>query len=287
MNLYRAYGLNIRSEIPLSLPLYQHRVEMPDIIIKEGLENIDSSDIFRKMPELFSFTISKSGLISIDIHDRSRISFIASIIRGELISAILRWWGYLIIHASAIEINEKTVVFMGHSGAGKSTTALYINKIEKKSRIITDDLLPLTIENKKIVATPSFPRTRLYKDSGSRIFEDYETNDNIHDRSNKKEIPVSESFSEKKSNVSIVFVIKGVSSTNRYKVSVNPKKENFAFLMSQIWSRHLAGDSKYEKQDFFNAHHFVSNIPMYSIYRSSNIEDLKNIRDKIYSYLNT
>ncbi|MBO0718286.1 MAG: AAA family ATPase, partial [Rhizobiales bacterium] len=51
----------------------------------------------------------------------------------------------IVLHASAVEVNGKAMVFCGHSGAGKSTIAAALAK--RGYRLITDDVCALTFSD--------------------------------------------------------------------------------------------------------------------------------------------
>nr|NIP38411.1 hypothetical protein [Candidatus Dadabacteria bacterium]NIS08288.1 hypothetical protein [Candidatus Dadabacteria bacterium]NIV41572.1 hypothetical protein [Candidatus Dadabacteria bacterium]NIY21779.1 hypothetical protein [Candidatus Dadabacteria bacterium] len=69
------------------------------------------------------------------------------------------------LHASAVEHNNKAILFLGKSGVGKSTLAEYlaINSNYKIKRI-ADDIVPVKIENSIAYTLPHFPQLKLSND---------------------------------------------------------------------------------------------------------------------------
>jgi hypothetical protein len=66
------------------------------------------------------------------------------------------------LHASAIRIDDKAILFLGKSGIGKSTLADFAERYRAKEIIrIADDILPLTTHQSGVVACPRFPQLKL------------------------------------------------------------------------------------------------------------------------------
>src|SRR5436853_7875447 len=58
-------------------------------------------------------------------------------VRGPVAAARLRQQGLLVLHASAVTINDRAVVICGGSGWGKSTLAAALHR--RGHRLLTDD----------------------------------------------------------------------------------------------------------------------------------------------------
>jgi len=66
------------------------------------------------------------------------------------------------LHASAVSINNKLVLFAGESGKGKSTLAHFIHQQNVIGiHRITDDITPIAIKNGKVFALPDFPQLKI------------------------------------------------------------------------------------------------------------------------------
>lgn len=57
--------------------------------------------------------------------------------------------GYLFLHGAAVSINNKSVLLLGESNAGKSTTSMYL--LKKGYQYITDDKAVININNHSIM----------------------------------------------------------------------------------------------------------------------------------------
>ena len=63
------------------------------------------------------------------------------------------------VHASAALIDDQVVIFMGDSGSGKSTLVRYL-ETRADAIFVSDDILPVAIENGKLMAFPHFPQLK-------------------------------------------------------------------------------------------------------------------------------
>ncbi len=74
------------------------------------------------------------------------INAIPSLIKGNITKYCLQEQGYCCLHASAVCVEDKTILFIGHKGAGKSTMAAYFHI--RGHDIWSDDYSRLLQENK-------------------------------------------------------------------------------------------------------------------------------------------
>jgi hypothetical protein len=64
------------------------------------------------------------------------------------------------LHASAARFQEKTIIFLGESGQGKSTLAAYLSQSAAWRRV-ADDILPVTDTASGLTVWPHFPQLKL------------------------------------------------------------------------------------------------------------------------------
>lgn len=87
---------------------------------------------------------------------------------GPVLGFVLRCLGTICLHASAIAIDGRAVLFAGHSGAGKSTTAAAF--AERGFAVLSDDIVALSLESGQIFVQPGYPRVNLWLDSATALF---------------------------------------------------------------------------------------------------------------------
>ena len=87
---------------------------------------------------------------------------------GQAISFALVKQGLEPLHATAVEVQGKAVVFLGQGGAGKSTLAAYF--ISRGHKVLTDDLLVLRKKSQGLVGYPGPPRIKLFPSLAKKLF---------------------------------------------------------------------------------------------------------------------
>ena len=90
-------------------------------------------------------------------------SDILSYLLGPVMGFILRLRGVTCLHASAVAVNGRAIVFVGDRGAGKSTTAMALGRLGYS--IISDDLVPIYRNAGITYGQPGYPRMRLRQPS--------------------------------------------------------------------------------------------------------------------------
>lgn len=72
-------------------------------------------------------------------------------------------------HGTALHIKEKTFVFLGESGVGKTTAIAYLTEMQKESIYITEDILIIDCKNNCIIP---YPRPIHLREGGLRILRE-------------------------------------------------------------------------------------------------------------------
>jgi hypothetical protein len=166
---YRAFGLNIRSQIEFpelrSLP----SKDAVDVIIEErelGLFEGDGETY--GLLTLTSAELVSVGLVRLSVRSGSTIFYTAlghDIVRlrlfllGSGMGALLGQRERLVLHAGCVAQNGKAVGLLGNSGAGKSTATAAL--VERGCTLVSDDLIPLDGR----LIQPGYPFVRLWPPS--------------------------------------------------------------------------------------------------------------------------
>jgi ABC-type cobalamin/Fe3+-siderophores transport system ATPase subunit len=86
---------------------------------------------------------------------------------GRVLALAVHREGALVLHASAVSVEDGVVAFLGPKGAGKSTLAMAL--VRHGGRLVTDDTLVVRFEGDATLASPGVQRVRLWADSASAI----------------------------------------------------------------------------------------------------------------------
>ncbi len=177
---YTAYGLQIASELPLP-ELLPSPATHPEVHIRYGsvptaLDNpVVQGVVFQAQPGqllltlegIANYLISDGDTITIEPAPHSQAEDIRLFLLGSGFGALLHQRGVLPLHGSAIETQYGAVVFVAHSGVGKSTLAAAF--YQRGYRVLTDDICVITMDTGKPVAHPAFPRIHLWEDVLDRL----------------------------------------------------------------------------------------------------------------------
>jgi hypothetical protein len=180
MYFYKAFGLNICSEI--SLPELSVGENVPDIdlFIKAGdiqLPKLLKTPIYRRGIRAM-FGTGKAGSLILhwqEIADFEAIdgstlivspyttdpNLISLFTVSEAIGLILFQRGHFLLHASAVKVGNEAWCFMGNPGAGKSTTAAAF--IKAGCELLSDDLTAITFDSTGApYIVPAYPQLKIW-----------------------------------------------------------------------------------------------------------------------------
>jgi hypothetical protein len=92
----------------------------------------------------------------------------ASYLLGPVLGLVLRLRGTICLHASAIALGERAILFAGDAGAGKSTIAAAMAR--RGHAMISDDVVPIREQEGRFFAVPSYPYFSLWPDSMAMLY---------------------------------------------------------------------------------------------------------------------
>lgn len=91
-------------------------------------------------------------------------TIVATWLLGTVMAYLLQYHGYLVLHGSAVLVNQQAVIFSGDSGAGKSTTASALVKLGYP--LLTDDVVVIkTLADGTMLLVPGPAKLKLWADA--------------------------------------------------------------------------------------------------------------------------
>jgi hypothetical protein len=105
------------------------------------------------------------GRRNIDIHSRANCSAETErhFLHDDILPRIIAHQGALVLHASAVLIDNSVVIFLGPSGGGKSSLAVSLHNAGH--RLLGDDAIVVSTRHDDIAARAVYRSLRLYPDS--------------------------------------------------------------------------------------------------------------------------
>ena len=89
---------------------------------------------------------------------------------GPAMSVLLHQRGFLVLHASVVEIGGRAVAFLADSGAGKSTLAAALHA--RGHALVADDVAAVRVGPDGPVVYPAFPQLKLWPDAATALGRD-------------------------------------------------------------------------------------------------------------------
>lgn len=216
---YNAYGLVIGSEVTLP-ELEPTAPATPDLEIAVGPVDFpgrapQDATAFRFGPArqylswqaVGTFMISGADRIDVDPAPGVDDPLLAFPLLGPVMALALHQRGLLVLHASAIEVDGKSVIFMGDKGAGKSTTAGAM--IRAGHRLLTDDVVALDLSDPDWpMILPGFPQLKLAADAAGAIrLEQAVVRPQVHPQIDKAQHRLRDGFAAEAVPVSRLYVL--------------------------------------------------------------------------------
>lgn len=164
LNAYTAYGLGIRSEVPLTcraapaatpVDLTVQRAVLPvppalnpTKIYRAGLNaqfaRLTDDRLLLVWPTFGSFLAVGGRELRVD-SSHTDPEWLSLFALSEALGLVLFQRGYFLLHGSAVRHHGRGVVFLGLPGAGKSTTAAAF--VQQGGHLLSDDLVCLRVDD--------------------------------------------------------------------------------------------------------------------------------------------
>lgn len=181
LHYYSAFGRVIASEVRLNELRGALPVAEPDVVIVKGqigrprpersqgdyMDFDDPQCVFMVWTAVAGFKLT-GNVVTVEAYPDIEERYLAFPILGPVMAWILHCQGLFLLHASAVDINGKTVTLMGDKLAGKSTTAAAF--VRAGFPLITDDLVAIDFnDGGEPHILPAFAQLKLADDAAAAI----------------------------------------------------------------------------------------------------------------------
>lgn len=218
-NRYSAFGIQFESDIILP-ELHASTEGSPDVKILYG--NVpneihspqDQNEYYQIAENEFLFTVD--GVASYYVTNGEQIVVepfnqdlrkVRLYLLGTIMGVLLMQRGILPIHGSSVVVGGLCIMFVGDSGAGKSTVAAALRN--KGHSLLADDISAVKFDNNGLPWVESgYPQQKLWAASASMIGIDTTSLQRLCEDTDKYAVPVSEGFYGHQRLLNAVYEIK-------------------------------------------------------------------------------
>ena len=239
-------------------------------------------------PDYASFIMDQKKMsIHCYPYENINISLIRHLLLDQVVPRFVSMCGAVVLHASAISVNGKCVIFIGKSGSGKSTLACSFHM--HSMALLCDDCLQLCEKKNGLVCIPSYNGSRLWSDSFYSLINDNTYGFKSIGNGGKKRLILSPPQRGKSSfPVSAIFLLnrqsdKNSRELNNIKVQIEPFNGSDAViaLIECAFMLDLT-DRQYITKFFENISRLVrSDVPIYQLDCCHEYQRLPEIRREI------
>ena len=203
---YLAYGLGIRSPIPL--PELVAQSGRPDVVVRLGRVDgvpaelpsggstfrVTLSEIAAAWPDVGAIAVRGGSEIVVDPAPGVEEAALRLFLLGPALGIALHQRGRLVLHASAVALGPGAVAFLGGSGWGKSTTAAALHT--RGHPLVSDDVLALgDPADAWPCVYPGFPQLKLSPEAAASLGDAVDALPRLHASHAKRARPAPEGFS--------------------------------------------------------------------------------------------
>jgi hypothetical protein len=273
---YRAYGLNVASQVPITgfkenvsgqanVFIYENTVpENLNVIINRGpVFQSNDHEFLLYLENIGSFYIRNGNEIIVNRLAGPHQNDFSTFVSGACFGALLHQRGLLPLHASSVVFKNKGILIAGVSGAGKSTLAASF--VKNGGKLVADDISCVSYSDKKLLVLPSFPTIKIWHDSLLHLELFKPDLQPVRDSLLKYYLPV-ENFNDTPAHIHVILIL---SSRNKPEIEIREIKgvEKFRLLKKNTYFfRGIEGTSMVQKH-FQLIMNMASSIPVYQIIR--------------------
>lgn len=264
----------------ITVRLILNKISIPDA--NQAMHLCDEKQFYLAIPDIARFLAlpEKKCIVIEKATEEVSIHILNTWLLGTMMAYMLQYHDYLVLHGSAVLINNKAVIFSGQSGAGKSTLASAL--VQKGYPFITDDLVVIKRNHEgQYCILPGPSKLKLWKDAMQHFNHDINDAVPVMLKTDKYAIQVKETCNEPMIPISAFYELNVVSQTDVFNCTKLDKAESLKTLMQNAY-RYFMLKPLGKLQTFFQDCNGLSQqITVNKITRTTRFEELPQIIHQI------
>ena len=197
--------------------------------------------------------------------------------RGPILGFILRRRGTVALHASAVSIDGRAVVFCGCSASGKSTTAAALAL--KGFPVISDDIVPLKDELGEFEVEPGCPQVCLWPDAVKQLLGAADVLPKLTPTWEKCFLPLDgyrARFGREKQPLRIIYIFGSPERTDAPRIEPLPPSKALLQLTANTYMQRLL-DRTQRAEEFEVLSRLVTKVPVRQLVPHSDAARIENM----------
>src|SRR5215210_1387343 len=283
---YLAYGLSIKATMPLpELVEGEGKTEVSirfgSVVSPTPFESTEKDwGHFSLAPEedyLFwrevgSFLVRGGREIVVDPSPGLDETVLRLFVLGPVLAVLLYQRGRLLLHASAVAVDDAAVLFLGSAGCGKSTMAATLHA--RGHGLVTDDVAVLQVEESLPMLFPAFPQLKLWPEALVSLGDDPEKLPRCNPRLEKRARSAGHRFPSVSLPVKRIYVL---DEANTLEILPLQPQEALAELLRHTYGAMGVGSTSH----FFKCASIVDQVTICRLRRQKSLSQLANLAQVI------
>jgi len=290
MPKYKAYGLTIESVFELQG--LNPGSGAPEVCVRD---RVLTQELFNSRPfgeqwiigtylDKANVLVADGREIWVDAKKPMSEGELTGLVLGELMAAMLRQRGLLVLHACTVADSEgRAIAFVGESGWGKSTLAEYF--CQQGYTLVTDDVAAIQLSDNGAFAVPSYSQVRLREDVAEQLVEERELLIPV-DRHGLKQSREDHVLAEEPLPLEALFLLEPQFSDSLEIIEL-PKRDALMRLVAHTRSKTLinATSPGLLKRHLNECTTLLRSVPVRLLTRRRDLSDLARIRTLVEDFL--
>ena len=201
-----------------------------------------------------------------------------AVLQGEIMAALLRQRGLLVLHACCVRNSESVIGFVGGSTWGKSTLAEYF--CQSGYFLLSDDILAIDMSGELPVALSSYPEIRLREEAGTWLRSDYESLPRRISSAAQRISNREKSFRTDSAILTNLYILRQKFADVNEIVKLNARNKLSA-LISHTRSKTLLTQKTHLSEHLRHCSTLISEISIQRLERAKSLELLPELKDLI------
>jgi hypothetical protein len=276
MFTYSAYGLGIHSEI--GLPEFTPAEVNRDVVVRlqlcakrspnpndrHSFIDLDMEEAVLHVEHIGDFLVKAGREIVIIPGPEADDRLIRPYLVGTVMAILLYQRGLLVLHASAVQINNRALVLLGASGSGKSSLAAAL--YSRGHYLIADDVSGVQVRDNSILIFPAYPQLKLSPEAAASLGLNSHDLFRLHETEEQFGLGVRQGFSTQPVKLGAIYLL---SDEHAHGIDTLAPQEAVVELIRHSLPTRFCQPG--DQTHFLKCINIVTNIPFFCLNKASSI----------------